>query len=317
MKVASTSPTSSALAAATMEEFYSLDIIDVSDRLKAMRRQEETTYFCIDYLKETKSPKMIDELCRTKMLAWCLQGANFGIRRDTVVISMSYLDRFLSSGTPRAMNTIKNRKEYKLASMTTLYMAIKLFEPFELQAADLAMLSKNSFAAIDFFQMEFDILSALDWHVHGPTVLSFIEHFFAVIPKTSTCNDTAWRLLLHKSKQYTELTLGDYYFVTQKPSNVAVAIISNSLRYISPNIINAADRLSFFSQIAAASKIDFNSQEISLSRKRLASIQNGFSVAESKHPFVIPCKVDKESTRASSSNLGHSSPVCVFSRLCH
>jgi len=274
MKVASTSPTSSALAAANMEEFFPPSNVDeVADRLKAMRRQEDTIYFCTDYLKQTKSPKMVNELCRTKMLAWCLKCADLGIcNRDTVVISMSYLDRFLSSSTPRAMNAIENRKEYQLASMTTLYMAIKLFEPFKTDLTDLCTLIENNFEAIDFAQMELDILSALNWHVHGPTVLSFIEHLFAVVPTTSTCNDIVQKSLIQKCKQTTELTLGDYYYVTQKPSTVAFTIIYNSLKKIPSDQINAADRLSLLSPMVNA--IDLGLQETYLARTHLESKQS-------------------------------------------
>merc|ERR1712038_1960833 len=109
-----------------------------------MRRQEDTAYLCTDYLKETTSPKMIDRQCRSKMLKWCLQVADCGLcQRETVVVSMSYLDRFLSSGTPRAMDAIKTRQTYQLASITTLYMGIKLFEPIELDIAGLALFCSN------------------------------------------------------------------------------------------------------------------------------------------------------------------------------
>ena len=173
-KVASTSisPTSSTtLNEVDMEGSPSLSSLEIGERLEVMRKQEDSTYFCIDYLKETTFPGMIDELCRTKMLTWCFQGADLGMySRNTVVIAMSYLDRFLSSDTPKAMSAIKIRKNYQLACMTSLYMAIKLFEPYDMDTATLVLLSKNSFTALEFSEMEFDILSALSWHVHGKYV---------------------------------------------------------------------------------------------------------------------------------------------------
>ena len=302
MKVESTSPTSSALAEADLEEFHSLNITEVADRLKSMRLQEDKSYFCTDYLKQISSPNMIDKICRNKMLVWCLKGADFGLcRRETVVISMSYLDRFLSSGTPRATNAIKNRKDYQLASVTALYMAIKLFDPLKMSTADLVILCEKSFAAIDFAQMELDILSALNWHVHGPTVLSFIEHFLAFVP--STWSNTVRETLIHKSKQYTEITLGDYYFVTQKPSTIAFVIVYNSLKNISSDQLNKADRLSFLSRIANSSKIDLWSHEINSASKRVASIPCFISDIESKPSSAIPCKVTRHSTRVLPNNL--------------
>merc|ERR1712130_113537 len=105
---------------------------ETCDRLEVMRNQEETTYLRSDYLKETKkslSPddEMIDQSCRKKMLNWYFQVVkHYNFHRSTVTIAMAYLDQFLSSG--KATKAIQSRKEYRLAAMTALYLAIKLFE---------------------------------------------------------------------------------------------------------------------------------------------------------------------------------------------
>lgn len=247
-------------------------ITDISEKIKVMRRQEDTAYFCTDYLKE-RTPNMIDEICRSKMLNWYFQTADCGVcERDTVVVAMSYLDRFLSSDTARAVDVIESRDKYQLASITTLYMAIKLMEQFKIKTTDLEELCKNAFAAEDFAQMEYDILSALNWRVHGPTVLSFLEYFFALIPTaTSMQNKVTWQILKQKSKQYIEFILGDFYFVTRRPSTVAIAIIVNSLKHVSYELLNEADRLNFFFQIMSVSEIDLGWQEITSATKRVAS----------------------------------------------
>jgi len=279
------------------------------EQVEVMRRQEDRTYFCTDYLKETICPQMIDELCRSKMLKWCFQVADCGLcKRETVVVASSYLDRFLSSGTPRAMDVIKTRKTYQLASITTLYMAIKLFEPFELDIAGLAIFCKKAFTVKDFVQMENDILSALNWRVHGPTANSFLEHFFALVPtEISIQNKPIWQRVIQISKQYIELTLDDFFFVTEKPSIVAVAIISNSLKHIPHNLLNAADRLNFFLRIANVSTIDIRSEEIILATKRLASIPNQISDDQSKYK-------DSTKSKSLSSKLGNSSPTTCVTR---
>jgi len=148
---------------------------------------------------------------------------------------------------------------------------------------DLSVLSKNYFAVTDFAEMELDILFPLNWRINGPTVLWFIEHFFAVMSTTSTQIYKVRNTLLHISKQYAELTLGDYDFVTKKPSTVAIAIISNSLKHISREQLNPSDRLSFFSQIATVSNVDFGSQEIHSARKMLASTSNKICKIPSKY----------------------------------
>jgi len=307
MKIAKTTSTVTDFIDEGMRESSSIRITMIAEQLEVMRRQEGTAYFCTDYLKEKICPQMIDELCRSKMLKWCFQVADCGLcQRETVVVAMSYLDRFLSSGTQRAMDVIKTRQKYQLACVTTLYMAIKLFEPFELDIAGLAIFCKNAFTTKDFARMENDILSALNWRVHGPTVLSFLEHFFALIPTMSMQNNKAWQGMIEKSKQYTELTLEDFFFVTQKPSTVAIAIISNSLKHIPSDILTAADRLCLFLRISNASNIDIRSQEIILATKRVASISNQIYDVQSKHEYR-----GSTSTKVFSSQLGNSSPTCV------
>jgi len=275
---ASISPKSVTLTDEDLESLPSLQITELADRLKVMRRQEKTVYFCTDYLKKVTSPKMIDDLCRTKMLAWCFQVADCGIcQRQTVVTALGYLDRFLSSSTPRSIDAIESRKVYQLAFLTTLHLAIKLFEPIEIDITSLVKSSGNAFTALDIAEMEYTILSALNWRINGPTVLSFIDYFFAVLPTSLKSSDLAWKKVLQKSKQYTELTLGDYYFVTKKPSVVAIAVILNSLEHISPDLINARDRKNFLSQIANASRIDLWSKDIVLAKQHIERFPMEFS----------------------------------------
>ena len=300
MRVAPKSLNAPTLSDADQEKFSTLDIVELTDRLEVMRKQEDTTYVCSGYLKKTTSSTMIDELYRTKMLTWILQVLDFcKFKRETVVIAMSYLDLFLSSGTPRAMDAIKNRKEYQLASMTTLYMAIKLYEPVGIDTNALALLSRNTYEAKDFARMEFDILCALKWRVHGPTVLTFLEYFMAIISPRPMRKNTGLDTLIHICKQYIELTLGDYYFVTKKPSTVAIAVLSTGLRQIPIEKLSETDRLTLFSKIATATKIDLTSQEICSSIERLASITGETGDFETRPMPAILCKISTNPTRFS------------------
>jgi Cyclin, N-terminal domain len=88
-----------------------LDASEIADRIKVMKRQEKSTYACTDYLKDNekrlrKSRKAVDEDCRIKMCEWCYQVVDFcKFRRETVSISMSYLDRYL--GTKKGRHVLE------------------------------------------------------------------------------------------------------------------------------------------------------------------------------------------------------------------
>lgn len=256
---------------------------ETSDRIKVMRRQEQTIYSCTDYMKKIKSGNItntitsessssssssnfIDEVCRKKMAKWCFHVIDYAqFNRETVSIAMSFLDRFLASGSPRALRAIQNRKEYQLASMTTLYMAIKLFEPMEMCTTTLASLSRNSYTALDFATMENDILFAIQWRMNGPTPLSFIQQFFSLLSSTKTSSsriepflqsNPAYQKLWNISKYHTELAACEYYFATIQPSTVAIASISASLKLIPLCEISASERANFLLMIASETGLD-------------------------------------------------------------
>merc|ERR1712207_99306 len=102
--------------------------------------------------------------------------------------------------------------------------------------------------------MEQEILSALQWHLNGPTVLCFIEHFADliphIIPHHSSSNDETWMTLMNIAKLYAELTLPDVRYIPMKPSTIAIACLSIAMKRIPADLINETDRRTFFVSIS-------------------------------------------------------------------
>ncbi len=231
--------------------------IDAKERLLVMRRQEDSLYYCSDYFEQlsppqngTESNNTIDPLCRKKMATWCFQVIDFiQFSRETVSISMNYLDRFLCSGCPRAEQVLNCRREYQLASMTALFMAIKINEPIMIDMVMLTELSKGIYTKEDFRKMETDILFGLNWRVSGPTAQSFVVHLLELIQQqqeqellpqydqtgnTTTTEKVSFSLsdvqkIYEISAYQIELSVGEHEFITQKPSIVAIASIWNCI----------------------------------------------------------------------------------------
>ena len=66
---------------------------------------------------ESEESTEVDAVCREKMCEWSYRVCDhFHVPRDMVAISFSYLDRFLD-------RCQCDRTTFKLAAMTTLYMA--------------------------------------------------------------------------------------------------------------------------------------------------------------------------------------------------
>lgn len=207
-----------------------------------MLKQESTTYKCGDYgntstpanEREVLSPVSVtslpapkkafkfSEVWREQICDWSYAIVDhFDLDRETVSISFSYLDRFI----PRYQDRICH-KTYQLVAMTTLYMAIKLHENRKLSISSFISLSRGQFTANHVISMESTILRALSWLVHPPTPLTFINHLILLYPRASP---ELRNQLVVIARYIAELSVYDYYFVTKKPSSIALACILHAM----------------------------------------------------------------------------------------
>jgi len=155
---------------------------DLFEVFSVIFEQEKTVYKCGDYLSpgfhnrqqgedihdtqqasayrdssstqssNSSASSTVDESWRELICEWSFQVVDhFDFHRETVAISLSYLDRFVASRPV-------NRRTFQLAAMTTLYLAIKLFEPGQLKVTDLVKLSQGCFVADHIVMMEESIL---------------------------------------------------------------------------------------------------------------------------------------------------------------
>jgi hypothetical protein len=241
-----------------------LNASDVADRIAIMRIQEETTYQVRNYFADSAqmrklSSKPVDEDCRVKMCEWCYQVVDFcKFRRETVGIGMSYLDRYLC--TPKGLEALCNRKEYQLAAMTSLYIAIKLHEPLEMETSLLADLSRGCYTEMEFVGMEQQILLALKWRVNGPTPLSFVQYFMALIPET--VHPSVAQLIMDYARYQTELVVAEQNFVHVKPSEIALAAVLNAMEGMDINLLPLKTQGKFIRSIERFSEIYVNDVEL-------------------------------------------------------
>ena len=134
------------------------------ETLQAMRFQEDRAY----QVKEW-STTSVDGECRAQMAAWCYQVVDFcHFRRETAAIAMSYMDRFMSIS-----NQTDDRSYYRLACMSSLYLAVKIHEASAMDPQFVAKLSHGAYAPKDIERMENVLLKALQWRVNPPTAMAF------------------------------------------------------------------------------------------------------------------------------------------------
>jgi len=257
-------PALSSLSVSSLEDglLTLMDASEVGDRIRAMKKQEDTTYYSIDYLRHNEKRLqlaserggVVDEGCRVKMCKWFYQIVDFcKFRRELVSISMSILDRFLS--TEEGRYALFDRKEYQLIAVTALYMAIKLHEPIEIETSLLADLSRGCYNKEEIAIMEKDILHVLNWKIHPPTTLIFCVHFLAFLPNYVGLQSEVAQAIMGYARYQAELATSDYRLVDHKFSHVALAAISNAVTGLNSSIINIRQKGIFLQNIEKYSGI--------------------------------------------------------------
>lgn len=153
-------------------------MVDLLERIEAMRRQESSSYKTEHYLdsefqknlsvlsddecpgisaaslssSSSSSTSGINEVWREKICEWSYQVIDhFDFSREIVSVSIHILDRYLSKHAV-------NKKSFQLAAMTALCIAIKLHEPGRINMKSMIELSRGYFKVGQMQAMEMSIL---------------------------------------------------------------------------------------------------------------------------------------------------------------
>ena len=155
-------------------------------------------------------------------------------------MAMNYLDRYLST-------RLVNRRIFQLAAMTALYLAIKLFEPGKLRMSSLIDLSRGYFLAEHIVTMEDSMLQSLKWHVHPATPFAFVRDFMRLV--SGDISPRARHDVNELARFMTELSVCDYWFVTKKPSSIALASLINAIELQGPRKVDPRYKVEFLHRV--------------------------------------------------------------------
>lgn len=200
---------------------------------------------------------------REKICEWTFQIVDhFDINREIASISLNYLDRYLGKRTV-------NRKMFQLAAMTSLYLAIKLYEPAPLRMSSFIELSRGYFKTEHIALMESSILWTLSWHVHPPTPLGFVRNYMLLLEQ-SGCNATVALEVKEVARFLTELSVCDYYFTTRKPSCTGLGAILTAFERFDEVTLPMHVRCTFLKYVRSLGVIDPSSKEVLDCKGRLS-----------------------------------------------
>lgn len=163
---------------------------------------------------------------RQDAVDWILKvHAHYGFGPVTAVLSMNYLDRFLSA------NQLQQDKPWmtQLAAVACLSLAAKMDETevpllldFQVEEA------KYIFESRTIQRMELLVLSTLEWRMSPVTPLSYIDHASRMIGLE---NRSCW-IFTMRCKEILLNTLRDAKFLGFLPSVVAAAIMLHVIKEI-------------------------------------------------------------------------------------
>lgn len=244
-------------------------LAELRERLEGMRTQEAVHYAVPDYLAAAwqrelrddaedagaaEEGESITEQWREKICEWCFEVVDhFDADREIVAVTMSFLDRYLAT---RAVD----RRTFRLAAMAALYLALKLCHPGRLRLTALVELAGGYFTPEHLVAMESSMLRRLCWRVHPPTAAAFCSQLLPLVPLE--VEPGARRAAGELTRFLTELAACDYWFVTKKPSAVAVAAMVNALELQGPCRIDPRDKVRFLQRLEHTGMAIANDPEI-------------------------------------------------------
>ena len=263
------------------------DTVAMAETLSVMMHQEQTTYRCKDYIHSSGvhhhskatapfSSRPLTAADRIKVVDWyygVVDHCEFD--RETVSIAMEMVDRFLSvASSSKSSNECVlaqdilcgDRGTYQLVAMSALYIAIKTKEQVAFGSDAFAVLSRGMYTAQEIEAMEMTILRTLSWRVNAPTSVQVANHILSLIlPRCGHIRESTWEVILDEVRYQTEIAVRDYYFVTQRPSTVAMAAIINAL-----DSVSCHDRQVVLKAMLGIFDQDFDSpQEMDATSKRM------------------------------------------------
>lgn len=257
----------------------SMSTVEMMDRFQILLEQTVSTYRFNNYLSPSyqldsfdnsytstafndKYARDLSQLktgWRDKLCAWMYQIIDdHELDRELVEVSLNYMDRYLSK------QHINDSYEFQLAGMTSLYLAIKVFRHMGMGASisSFVRLSQGMYDSRDFEAMECSILEVLNWRMHPPTTLAFLDLLIMILPH-GACSPLTRIALFERIKFLLELCVTVRFFFTKNPAHVAIAAFIDVMQHEDkPNIPEVKYQEHFCRFVYSVYGIDCKSDDV-------------------------------------------------------
>ncbi|KAL5713953.1 cyclin protein [Ranunculus cassubicifolius] len=161
------------------------------------------------------------------LVDWLVEVAEeYKLVSDTLYLTISYLDRYLSS------NAI-NRQRLQLLGVSCMLIASKYEEISPPHVEDFCYITDNTYTKQEVVKMESDILKFLNFEMGNPTIKTFLRRFTRAAQGDCKSPNLQLEFL---ACYLAELSLLDYGCIRYLPSLVAASVIYLTNFTIHPNM---------------------------------------------------------------------------------
>jgi hypothetical protein len=240
----------------------------VAESLSVMMQKEQTVYRSCDYLHPPSSSsslnlRAVDAEVRTKMVDWCYSFIDtIQVERESVAMAMEMVDRFLSKPSTSSEAVLSDCMQYQLLAVTALYVAVKTTGVTVLGIDFFCCISNDLYSMKEIEAMERTLLHGLSWCISAPTCVQMAHHILTLISADIQCEVKTWNAILDEVMFQAEHAVREYYFVTQRPSTVAMAAIFSTLE-----LFDKRNGRAFVRSLLSILNDDFDSLEIIMAVK--------------------------------------------------
>ncbi|KAJ9674301.1 hypothetical protein PVL29_023697 [Vitis rotundifolia] len=189
---------------------YATDIYEYLHRMEMEPKRRPLH----DYIEKVE--KDVSHNMRGILVDWLVEVAEeHKLVSDTLYLTISYIDRFLSSNA-------LNRQRLRLLGVSSMLIAAKYEEISSPRVEDFCYITDNTYTKEEVVKMETDILKSLNFEMGNPTIKTFLRRFTRIAQENYKTPNLQLEFLGY---YLAELSLLDYGCVKFLPSMVAASVI--------------------------------------------------------------------------------------------
>lgn len=230
--------------------------------LSAMIGEEDKSRQSRDHraLQASPHPCAPNLVWRQKVSQWCYDVVDhLGESRDVVYLAMNVLDRYC------VFRTTLEARDYEIAVMTALFLAVRVSGNATLELPQLMNLSRHGVRMREILDIGKSMTDSLSWERRLVTPLQFVRAMVELLDVSRELKSS-----LSESASYlVEVSVCDAFFSGMHPFKVAYAAVANAIGSGPQSRLSDATSREFFRQL---SKLHDAQEEISLLQSRLYHI---------------------------------------------